>query len=110
MKLKAYRGYDNWKELINKYKNADFNDVEIRKQFRKDFNYISTLMWNCWFNNMERKDIIGQLVETWCSDIEPSANIGDTYREAYLYCSCVSDRMNINRWMHIRILLNYDIE
>ena len=109
MKLKEYIGYENWEELLNKYKNEDFGDAEVRKHFRDDFNEVSELMWRCWTKNFDDMDIKA-LAEVWCSGIEQGKTMKDTYEEACAYLDYSSDRMNFGRWMRIRILLNYDVK
>ena len=107
---KEYEGYEDWEELVNKYDDKDFGDATVRKQFREDFNKVSELMWNSIIKNMYRDELAKDLSEMWCQDIAPRETIGDTYAEACAYLYYASDRMNMNRWMRIRILLNYDVE
>lgn len=107
---KEYQGYDSWEKFLNKYEKANFSNPKIRKNFRNDFYEVSKLMWKAWIENMDADDLAEQLSNMWCSGIEPSKNMEENYQNACSYCFYASDRMNINRWMRIRILLNYDVE
>ena len=57
------------------------------------------------------EDLVEQLTETWhipvgsMNDKTPK----EIFDAAIDYCGGVSDRMNINRWFHIRDLLNLTI-
>ena len=110
MSKKEYEGYNSWKKLLNKYEDADFSDAKVRENFRKDFEKISKLMWKCWIENSSSEELAEGISEAWCSGIENNNTIEKIYKEAYGYCFYASDRMNINRWMRIRILLNYDVK
>lgn len=107
-----YEGYDSWEKLIKKYENADFNDEEMRRHFREDFEEVSRLMWEYWITHMDADDLAAQLSEAWfhLEGIQFDASIAETYKEALYYCWYASDRMNVNRWFYIRVLLNYDVK
>lgn len=105
-----YKGFDDWNELCKKYEHTDFSNNLERASFREDFSKVSELMWNSIIKNMYRDELAKDLSDMWCQDIAPRETIKDTYQEAYSYLRYASDRMNMNRWMRIQILLNYDIE
>ena len=109
---KEYQGYDSWEKFLNKYHEADFNNSKTRENFRKDFKKVSKLMWKCWLENNSSDELADAISEAWCSgkDIEKRDTMKEIYEAAYWYCFYASDRMNINRWLRVRILLNYDIE
>ena len=114
MKYKIYRGFDDWYELYEKYEHADFDDNLERKAFREEFETISMSMWHHYINlasnDIEKQQELAEtLAEMWCSGIGCDS-IKGAYEDALDYLRYASDRMNINRWMRIRILLNYDIE
>ena len=110
MPKKGYKGFDSWDKMLSKYEDVDFSDPKIRKKFRKDFEKVSKLMWKTWIENSSSGELAEAISEAWCSGIEKSNTMKENYEEAYGYCYYASDRMNINRWMRIRILLNYDVE
>lgn len=106
-----YKGYEDWEKLINKYYSLDFSDERVRRCFREDFEEISRLMWAHWINHMNVEDLAVELSEAWFSlESIKYKSIVEAYDEALCYCRYASDRMNINRWLRIRTLLNYDIE
>ena len=107
-----YEGYDSWEKLIKKYENVDFNDEEMRRHFREDFEEVSRLMWEYWITHMDADDLAAQLSEAWfhLEGIQFNASIAEIYKEALYYCWYASDRMSVNRWFRIRVLLNYDVE
>ena len=106
-----YKGYDSWEKMLKMYENADFRDKEIRRRFREDFETVSRLMWEHWIVRMHLDDLAEQLSETWFNlkgiDFD---SVVEAYEEAYAYCWYASDRMNVNRWFYIRVLLNYDVK
>ena len=111
MAKETYKGFDTWNKLLQKYKGVDFSSEEQRSNFLKDFEYSSSLMWEKWLTNMDTEDLVEQLTETWhipvgsMNDKTPK----EIFDAAIDYCGGVSDRMNINRWFHIRDLLNLTI-
>ena len=106
-----YKGYDDWERLINKYYNLDFNDEGTRRRFREDFEEISRLMWAHWITHMDAEDLAAELSEAWFNlENIRYRSVIEAYDEALCYCRYASDRMNINKWLRIRTLLNYDVE
>lgn len=99
-----------WLKLAEKYENVDFTNPEDRKQFRKDFEELSVK----WFSkNIESyTDFPKDLSKMWCSfhtEDRSIKSIDSTYRAAREYLEYASDRMYINRWLYVRLLLNCDI-
>lgn len=106
-----YKGYDSWEKMLKMYENADFRDKETRRRFREDFEIVSRLMWEHWIVRMYLDDLAEQLSETWFNLEGIDFNsVVEAYEEAYAYCWYASDRMSVNRWFRIRVLLNYDVE
>lgn len=110
--VKEYEGFDSWYPLYEKYKDADFNIKENREAFNNDFEEISKLMWQCWIDNNDTESVAEAIATMWCSGFEKQEHesIADMYDTALGRLEYSSDRMNINRWMLIRILLNYGVE
>lgn len=107
----TYWTWQYWLKLAEKYEYIDFTKAEDRKRFREEFEELSVI----WFSkNIERyMDFPKALSEMWC-DIHKENHIKESiasiYRRARGYLEYASDRMYINRWLYIRLLLNYDIE
>ena len=107
----SYKGYKDWEKLVNRYYNLDFSDEKIRRRFREDFEEISRLMWAHWISHMDVEDLAAELSEAWFNlENIKYKSVVEAYDEALSYCWYASDRMNINRWLRIRTLLNYDVE
>lgn len=105
-----YWTWQYWFRLAEKYKDIDFTKPEDRKQFRKDFEELSVK----WFTrNIENyTDFPEDLSKMWCSfhtEDRSIKSIDSIYRAAREYLEYASDRMYINRWLYVRLLLNCDI-
>lgn len=100
-----------WLKLAEKYENVDFTKSEDREQFREDFKILSRLWFKHWI--IKDVDFNRELAEMWCNihtENHARESIGSIYRRARGYLEYASDRMYINRWLYIRLLLNYDIK
>jgi len=108
-----YRGFEDWDDFVSRYKDASFSSPFIRERFAQDFNFVSQLMWNDWLENMSPAELSLQLSEAWFSSLkEEAADLTpeQVCKSVLEYCNYASDRMNINRWLRIRVLLNLIIE
>lgn len=109
----SYRGFEDWDAFVSRYKYASFSSSGVRERFVQDFNSVSKLMWDAWLKNMSPADLASQLSEAWFSPLEKeeTALTPEQVCESVLgHCRYASDRMNINRWLRIRVLLNQIIE
>ncbi len=105
-----YWTWQYWYNLACNYEHADFSDSDTRNKFRKEFERLSIIWFNKSFENY--KDFAKDLSEMWCglmNDREWPEDIEDAYKQARDYLEYASDRMYINRWLYIRLLLNYDV-
>ena len=107
-----YRGFEDWNAFVSRYKDASFSSPSEREQFIQDFNSISQLMWDEWLKTTQPAELSLQLSEAWFSPLEKfeCRSPEQVCKSALGYCNYVSDRMNINRWLRIRVLLNQIIE
>ena len=108
-----YRGFEDWNAFVSRYKYASFSSFGVREHFIQDFNSVSKLMWDAWLKNMSPAGLASQLSEAWFSPLEKeeTALTPEQVCESVLgHCRYASDRMNINRWLRIRVLLNQIIE
>ena len=100
--------YTKWEKLVKRYKGADFNNAEQRKSFETDF---TALSYEYFIQEGVDED---QLAEIWTrpegllEDFQKP--IKEIYDNALGYLDYASDRMNYNRWLYIRLLLNCDIK
>lgn len=109
----SYCGFEDWDAFVSRYKYASFSSSGVRERFVQDFNSVSKLMWDAWLKNMSPADLASQLSEAWFSPLEKeeTALTPEQVCESVLgHCRYASDRMNINRWLRIRVLLNQIIE
>lgn len=105
-----YWTWQYWYNLACKYEHEDFSDGEIRNKFRKEFERLSVIWFNKNFENY--KDFAKDLSEMWCglmNDREWPEDVIHAYKQARGYLEYASDRMYINRWLYVRLLLNYDV-
>ena len=111
-----YIGYDEWNALYEKYKDKDMSVKEDREALEKDFTDLSTKWWNVFLSNVKLKDSEysddNYIAEVWFdgSDEIDFKDIKKVYEIALSRIRYCSDRMNLNRWFHIRWLLNLDKE
>lgn len=103
-----YLGFETWDAFVSRYKDASFNSPAEREGFIRDFNFVSQLMWIAWLKNMSPDELSSQLSEAWFSPLEEEASLSPDQlcKSVLAHCSYASDRMNINRWLRIRVLLN----
>ena len=103
-----YWTWQYWYHLAHVYDKADFSNSEVRSNFRKEFEKLSVI----WFTkNFEKyEDFSKDLSEMWCGPIDKPEDIEDAYKQARGYLEYASDRMYINRWLYIRLLLNLDVK
>ena len=108
----SYLGFETWDAFVSRYKNSSFSSPAERECFIQDFNSVSQLMWNSWLKNMSPDELSSQLSEAWFSPLEEERSLSpDQLCKAVLaHCSYASDRMNVNRWLRIRVLLNLIVE
>lgn len=108
----SYLGFETWDAFVSRYKAASFSSPAERECFIQDFNFVSQLMWNAWLKNMSPDELSSQLSEAWFSPLEEELSLSpDQLCKAVLaHCNYASDRMNINRWLRIRVLLNLIVE
>ena len=109
-----YIGYEEWDELYNIYKNKDMSVKENRESLEKDFTELSTKWWNIFLSNVKLVDTEysddSYIAEVWFDgsyefDFKDMEKVYSLALSRICYCS---DRMNLNRWFHIRWLLNLD--
>ena len=108
-----YRGFEDWNAFVSRYKYASFSSSGVREHFIQDFNSVSQLMWNDWLKTMLPEELSADISEAWFSPLEEKETslTPEQICESVLgHCSYASDRMNINRWLRIRVLLNQIIE
>lgn len=109
----SYRGFEDWDAFVSRYKYASFSSPEVREQFIQDFNSVSQLMWDDWLKAMSPEELSVDISEAWFSPLEKKETslTPEQVCESVLgHCNYASDRMNINRWLRIRVLLNLIIE
>lgn len=109
----SYLGFETWDAFVSRYKDASFNSPTERESFIHDFNFVSQLMWSTWLKNMSTDELSSQLSEAWFSPLEEeeaSLSPDQVCKAVLAHCSYASDRMNINRWLRIRVLLNLIVE
>lgn len=109
----SYRGFEDWDAFVSRYKYASFSSSGVRERFVQDFNSVSKLMWDAWLKNMSPADLASQLSEAWFSPLEKEETAltpEQVCKSVLGHCRYASDRMNINRWLRIRVLLNQIIE
>lgn len=108
-----YLGFETWDAFVSRYKDASFSSPSSRERFIQDFNFVSQLMWSAWLKNMSTDELSSQLSEAWFSPLEEEeASLSPEHlcKSVLAHCSYTSDRMNINRWLRIRVLLNLIVE
>lgn len=107
-------GFEEWNALYEKYKDKDMDCEETRKSLEKDFTELSTRWWNMILSNDRLEDdeysldcIIAEVWfdGTFSDELKDMKTVYKTALSRIYYCS---DRMNLNRWFHIRWLLNLD--
>lgn len=115
--------FDEWSTLYLKYENSDFTDKSIREEFEKEFTSLSKeyLKGEYAFFMETDVDIFFELLsEVWC-EYAPFVNrekpleeqqdkIALAYKDALGTLFYASDRMNFNRWLHIRLRLNEGLD
>lgn len=107
-------GFEEWNALYEKYKGKDMSSKEVRESLEKDFTELSTKWWNMILSDVRLEDDEYSLdfciAEVWfdgtfSDELKDMKKVYDIALGTILYCS---DRMNLNRWFHIRWLLNLD--
>ena len=109
----SYRGFEDWDDFVSRYKDASFSSPSEREQFIQDFNSVSQLMWDDWLKTIPPADLSSLLSEAWFSPLgekEETSTPEQVCKSVLGHCRYASDRMNINRWLRIRVLLNLIIE
>lgn len=107
-----YLGFETWDAFVSRYKDASFSSPSEREQFIQDFESVSQLMWDDWLKTIPPADLSSMLSEAWFSPIEEDEALTpeQVCKSVLGHCSYASDRMNVNRWLRIRVLLNLIIE
>lgn len=110
MSKREYRGFEDWMDLYNKYDKADMSIEDNQKALCRDFEDVSKLYFQAMIEQNGTKDAAEILSGMWCQGYRLTQEEGNTKKDYAEFALCriwySSDRMNINRWMHIRILLN----
>ena len=110
MPKRKYRGFEDWNELYEKYESVDMSIEDNQKALCKDFEDVSKLYFEELIKQNETEDAAEVLSGMWCQGYELTEEEGNTKKDYAEFALgriwYSSDRMNINRWMYIRILLN----
>lgn len=104
-------GYMYWNTICNYFCNDEFNLSNEIIEDAKTINHIKYL-WRCASKEYLKNQNIDDMTEMW-------ANLNSlqqqTYQECYDefrdYLMYATDRMGINRWLHLQLLINkaYDL-
>lgn len=108
-----YLGFETWDAFVSRYKDASFSSPSEREQFIQDFESVSQLMWDEWLKTIPSADLSSMLSEAWFSPLgekEETSTPEQVCKSVLGHCRYASDRMNVNRWLRIRVLLNLIIE
>lgn len=108
----SYLGFETWNAFVSRYKGASFSSPSEREQFIQDFESVSQLMWDDWLKTIPPADLSSLLSEAWFSPLEEDeySTPEQVCKSVLGHCLYASDRMNVNRWLRIRVLLNLIIE
>ena len=96
--------FEEWNKLVQKFKNKSFANKNVRYAFEKEFTELSA--------KLLQDENAADVASMWCTleTVKETKTVKDAYEEAYAYLEYTVDRMCINRWLYIRLLLNTDIE
>lgn len=99
---------DKWINLVEKYEKQDYNDENVRKALLKDFEQLSKQYWKDILERAPKEELAEEIANIWCR-LPEVTSVVDAFEEATSYMYYASDRMNLNRWLLIRSLLNKGI-
>ena len=96
--------FEEWNKLVERYKDKDFGLENVRYAFEKDFVILSA--------KLLKGEDTADIASMWCdlTDVKEVKSVKDAYETAYAYLEYAVDRMCLNRWLYIRLLLNTAIE
>ena len=100
--------FELWMNYVDKYANKDYSDANLRGQMLKDFEKLSKKYWRKMFKVFPRYILVKELSQIWFSQ-QNKLSVEESFKQAISYIEYYSDRMTLNRWFHIRYLLNSDI-
>lgn len=104
--------FEEWYALYDKYKEKDMGCKEVRESLEKDFTELSTKWWNVILSDFALEDNECSLdyciAEIWFDGTDKFTDMKKVYDVALRRIYYCGDRMNLNRWFHIRWLLNLD--